>query len=38
MVDEWIIVKDLEGTDRDLIEALPWRLPRGTEKNKEEPQ
>jgi hypothetical protein len=33
MIDEWRIGKDLEGSGRDLIKALP----RGTEENHEHP-
>jgi hypothetical protein len=35
MIDMWRIGKDLEGSDRGLIEMLSRYLPVGTEKNHE---
>jgi hypothetical protein len=36
-VDDWRIWKDLEGSDRDLIEVQSLHLTRGTGENHEEP-
>jgi hypothetical protein len=33
MVDEWWIEKDLEGSNREIIEVLSWHSPEVTEKN-----
>jgi hypothetical protein len=35
-IDERWIGNDLERSDRDLIDVLPWYLPGGTEKSEED--